>query len=186
MSRSSTQVSVPANLLGYIRTERADELLCVVLRGTGIPMASYDDGVFDFKPLHPALALIRIPKNPQANPPGPTKHDEFGTGFFVKKEGVLVTVAHNLTEDGKPTGKPLPWVWICLYNASDQDWTDIQRVNVDPGLIDARLVAAILKVNGHRAATLSVGADWCKGDEAVVLGFEPNPSRESGFVARPM
>jgi hypothetical protein len=149
-------------------------------------MSGYDDGIFDYKLLHPAMALIRIPADPNGNPTAPTMQDEFGTGFFVKKEGVLVTAAHNLTEDGEPAGKPLPWVWVCLYNGSDQDWTDALRVDVDPRLIDARLDAAILKVRAQKVATLPVVSDWGRGDEAVVLGFQPNTGRKSGFDLRPM
>jgi hypothetical protein len=82
--------------------------------------------VFNPEPFYPGLGLIRIPYKPAVTSTAPAARDWFGTGFFVTKDGVLVTVAHNLTEDGEPAGKPLPWVWVCGYNPADRDWTNIK------------------------------------------------------------
>jgi hypothetical protein len=64
--------------------------------------------LFDPTPFWPSLALIRIPRNLKTAGAHPDPKDEFGTGFFITTSGILLTVVHNLTRNGKPTGRLLP------------------------------------------------------------------------------
>ncbi|MCI0725060.1 MAG: serine protease, partial [Acidobacteria bacterium] len=139
---------------------------------------------FDPEGFYPALALIRTPHHPQAVNPQPGPDDYFGTGLFAAEGGTLFTVAHNLTEDGFPDGKLLRWVWVCCYSAATRDWTDSHLVEVDPNLIEPKLDAAILLAPTRAPATFRLAADWRLGDSVVVLGFQPDSSRLSGFAAR--
>lgn len=150
----------------------------------------YFKAPFNPKGFYPVLALIRIPHDVRDVTRKPGLDDDFGTGFFVTKEGTLFTVAHNLTENGKPDGQPLPWVWVFCYNAATRDWTDKHFVEVDPNLIEPNLDAAILQVQGA-PASLGLTADWRLGDSVVVLGFQPvdvenNRVENNRFVVRPL
>lgn len=139
---------------------------------------------FDPKPFYPGLALIRIPRDSKASAKKPDKDDDFGTGFFVTKSGLLFTTAHNLTEDGNPDGNPLAWVWVCCYDPHARDWINNHKVPVDAGLINPKLDAAVLRVTVRVSAPLRLAADWRRGDDVVILGFQPDSSRQSGYNSR--
>lgn len=140
---------------------------------------------FDPVPLYPALALIRIPADPTVMSSQPQPDDGFGTGFFVTSDGVLFTVAHNVTETGKPDGKPLPWLWVCTYSASTGGWTECHRVDLAPVLRDVRLDVALLQPSGvGPTQPLKLGAHWHPDGDAVVLGFQRDRKRK--FSVRPL
>lgn len=134
---------------------------------------------FDPRDYRSSLALIRIPTDTRQAPCRPD--DDFGTGFFVTGS-VLLTAAHNLTENGKPEGRLLEWVSVCSYNEADQDWSTHEEVRIDPIDVDWRLDAAILTVSARPAVKpLPLGSHWDKGDVVTVLGFQPEPHAPSGF-----
>ena len=102
----------------------------------------------------------------------------------MTKNGFLLTVAHNLTEDGKPNGKLLPWIWVCCFDPVVRDWTDIHRAEVDRRFIDPKLDAAGLKISVKVSAPLCLATDWQKEDSIAILGFQPEDGRTSGFNVR--
>ena len=146
--------------------------------------------LFDLRPYYPALALIRIPRD-LSQEREPAADAEFGSAFFVQTEGgqsLLLTARHNLLagkehEPWVERGKLLPWVWVCCYEKSTGDWTDCYRVEVDRKLTDKSCDAALLQMpNYEPAKTLPLAYDWRRGDDVIVIGFQPRPSRAgSGF-----
>jgi hypothetical protein len=102
--------------------------------------------LFDPVPFYPCLALIRIPANPRVELDSSDIRDEFGSGFFITGNGVVLTAVHNvewLRPEGYSYRPPrlLPRVWVCTYDESDRDWTFRQRVHVEPRLFDLSSVS---------------------------------------------
>jgi YD repeat-containing protein len=138
--------------------------------------------LFDPAPYLSALALIRIPHRLDQTQPKPAPDDDFGSAFFITASGVLLTAAHNLTINGKPGGDLLPWVWVCCFDSGTKDWTDAIKVGVRASLVDRNLDVAVLRLERFRTIEpLKVAADWAKGNNIAVLGFQPDPNRASGF-----
>ena len=72
-----------------------------------------------------------------------------GTGFFVSQDGVFVTAAHVITQDGKPDGPPrvdLEKSWLMAEPPPD-DWGRRMCVGMSLLHIDAQHDIAILKVD---------------------------------------
>lgn len=97
------------------------------------------DGIFDTSPHLSALALLRIPRSP-------TRRERPGArlryGFLHHHQRNSPDTAHNLTRNGKPDDKLLPWVWVCCFDSATKDWTDVFKVNIEPSLVDQKLDAA--------------------------------------------
>ena len=68
------------------------------------------DRLFDPGPYLSSVVLIRAPSNASRSQQEPACLDPFGTGFFIESSGVVLTALHNVTEDGQPDGRLLPWV----------------------------------------------------------------------------
>ncbi|RJR29405.1 MAG: serine protease [Desulfobacteraceae bacterium] len=132
---------------------------------------------FDPSAYYPALALIRIPSDPESMTGGPGPHDDFGTGFFVSENGILVTAAHNLTIDGTPDGPLLKWVWVCCYDENRKNWSRAYRVGVDGKLRNEKIDAVAVRVPCSVSAPIPISKDWLKEDSVAVLGFQPGADK---------
>ena len=62
-----------------------------------------------------------------------------------------------------------------------KDWTDAIQVDVDPSFADRRTDAVVLRVQTQKVVTpLKLTAEWTRGEDLLVLGFQPDKNKFSG------